>query len=118
MAVKPSPRDLKAQQDAEKQSLAAKVDLLVQKMRTFEKNLEVVGRTLVAFKERLKEAKAGSGVGGGVDEAKLDEKYATKQDFLEVKYVMDSINPMEFARLDQVQEFVKEEVERQLKKKT
>jgi hypothetical protein len=102
-----------------------------------ENNEEVIGRTLVAQNERLKKLEAlaaeggsfgGGGAGaGGASAAEIAElrkefealaKNAAKQeDLLELKYTLDQINPLEFARADQMEEFVRDEIEKQLEER-
>jgi len=109
-------------------SVESKIDLIVQKIKGVERNEEVIGRTLVAQNERLKKLEAqvaaGGGAAGGASAGEIAElrkeleelsKSAAKQEnLLELKYIIDEINPLEFARMDQVQEFVRDEIEKQL----
>lgn len=101
------------------QALESKIDLIVQELKNMKKNEEVIGRTLIAQNQKIKklEEKISEGTGGNANTEELEEKFAEKKDLLELKYVIETINPMEFARLDQVQEFVKDEVQRQLANK-
>ncbi|NYZ78430.1 hypothetical protein H0N96_03445 [Candidatus Micrarchaeota archaeon] len=108
---------------AEVRALASKIDLLVQGFKNLEKNQEVIGRTLVAFNERLKKVEAGGGAGGSIGSMALDKlredleamrgELASKTELQEVKFILEQINPLEFAKLDQVKDFVREEVARQ-----
>lgn len=110
--------------DAGMRSVESKIDLIVQKIKGIERNEEVIGRTLVAQNERLKKLEAqvasgGGGVGGAssaeIAELRKEVDAAAKQeDLLELKYIIDEINPLEFARFDQVQEFVRDEIAKQL----
>jgi len=116
--------------DAGMRSVESKIDLIVQKIKNMEKNEEVIGRTLVAQNERLKKIEgdvaqdAVDGSGGGASASEIAEirkeidglsKNAAKQeDLLELKYIIDQVNPLEFARTDQMQEFVRDEIEKQL----
>ncbi len=113
---------------AEVRALASKIDLLVQGFKNLEKNQEVIGRTLVAFNERLKKVEAGGGAGGGGASAMALEKLrgdleamrgelASKTELQEVKFILEQINPLEFARVDQVKEFVRDEIAKQLEGK-
>ena len=116
------------EEDAGMRSVESKIDLIVQKIKSMEKNEEVIGRTLVAQNERLKnleaQVAAGGGGVGGASSAEIGElrkeiedvqKAAAKQeDLLELKYIIDEINPLEFARTDQMQEFVRDEIAKQL----
>ncbi len=117
-----------AEGDAGMRSVESKIDLIVQKIKGVERNEEVIGRTLVAQNERLKKLEAqvaaGGGAAGGASAGEIAElrkeleelsKSAAKQEnLLELKYIIDEINPLEFARMDQVQEFVRDEIEKQL----
>jgi len=112
---------------AEVRALASKIDLLVQALKNLEKNQEVIGRTLVAFNERLKKVEAGGGAGGSVGSMALDKlredleamrgEFASKAELQELKFVLEQINPLEFAKLEQVKELVQEEVAKQLEGK-
>ncbi len=121
------PGSPQGEEDAGMRSVESKVDLIVQKIKSMEKNEEVIGRTLVAQNERLKKLEsqiASGGVGGGASASEIADikkavedvqKSAAKQeDLLELKYIIDEINPLEFARADQMQEFLKDEVAKQL----
>lgn len=111
---------------AEVRALASKIDLLVQGLKNQERNLEVIGRTLLAFNERLKKVEAG-GAGGGVSSMALEKlredleaarnEFASKAELQELKFILEQINPLEFAKLDQVKKFVEEEVAKQLEGK-
>ena len=100
---------------AELRSLDSKVALLNQKLATSDKNAEVIARTLVAMNNRLKkleegwQARAPSG-GAGANSEELERKFATKQEIKELKYVLDSINPLEYATISQVRELVNEKL--------
>ena len=71
-----------------------------------EKNEEILGRTLITLNDKLdkvsKEGFTTSSKGEKVDEA----KYATKQEVRELKALLDAINPLEFATVDQVKELM------------
>jgi hypothetical protein len=112
---------------AEVRALASKIDLLVQGLKNLERNQEVIGRTLVAFNERLKKVEAGGGAGGSVGSMALDKlrddleamrgELASKAELQELKFILEQINPLEFAKLDQVKDFVREEVAKQIEGK-
>jgi len=96
-------------------TLDSKINLLAQKMRTIEKNEEVLGRTLIALNNRIKKIEEGGSVsraspspGGSTDGKALDLKYATKQELAEIRYVLDSINPLEYATVSQVRDLINE----------
>ncbi len=109
------------------QNLESKIDLIIQKIRTIEKNEEVIGRTLIAQREQIKrleekiEAGGGSGSNTPTDlsglRKELDELYAKKEDLAELKYVLDTINPLEYARLDDIKSYVEEQIEKKLYRK-
>ncbi len=100
---------------SELRSLDSKVALLNQKLATSDKNAEVIARTLVAMNNRLKkleegwQARAPSG-GASANAEELERKFATKQEIKELKYVLDSINPLEYATISQVRELVNEKL--------
>ena len=111
-------KDLAALQ-ADVRSVETKIDLIVQKINTIEKNEEVIGRTIVAHNEKLKriEEKGGGDSSAIKDELEesLSKKFATKAEVQELKYVLDTVNPLSFATIDQVKELL-EEVKKELKK--
>lgn len=95
-------------------ALDAKINLVVQKIKTIEKNEEIIGRTLVAYSERLK----GTESAGGKQSARLDGSQSAdieglkksvdeiRQQVKELKYVLDTINPLEYATINQVKELI------------
>lgn len=110
-----------AQKAAEIRVLESKIDLIVQKIKTIEKNEEVIGRTLVTQNEKLKKLEqAGGGAGGASSEeiarlkeeiAALKQESASKRELMELRYILEQINPLEFARINQVKEFIDERVD-------
>lgn len=108
---------------AELRALASKIDLLVQELKNLQRNQEVIGRTLVAFNERLKKVEASGRAEGGVNTMALDKlredlkamrgELASKAELQEVKFILEQINPLEFAKIDQVKKFVEEEIAKQ-----
>lgn len=96
-------------------TLDSKINLLVQKIRTMEKNEEVIGRTLVSSVQKIKglEEKADSESSGGsshsadIQELKK-EMQELSEDVRELKYVMDMINPLEYAKISQVREMIED----------
>ena len=104
-------------------TLDSKLSLLQQKFSTIEKNEEVLGRTLVAHNERLNglENEVGKGKGqtneaGGPTEGvtELQQQFEAlrkefsemRKDVQEMKYVLNSINPLDFVTVDQVKELL------------
>ncbi len=104
---------------ADLRSLDSKLGLIAQKLRTMEKNEEVIGRTMIALNGRLKklEEQAASGgfstasAGRQASAAEdLDKKFATKQEIRELRYILDTINPLEYATISQVRELLEEKM--------
>lgn len=104
-------------------TLDAKIGLVAERIRMIEKNQEVVGRTLVSLNEKLKKIGEGGGGGGrgvGSEELgdmkkiveKLEKDAATKAELNELRYILDTINPLEYASIDQVKELVDETAEK------
>lgn len=98
---------------AELRTLDAKLEVLAQKIKTIEKNEEVLGRTLLAVSAKLKKIEQGGFGGGGKSTSteELDKKYATKSDLAEMRYVVDAINPLDYATISQVRDLVDEKLE-------
>ncbi len=101
---------------ADLRTLDSKIGLIAQKLKTMEQNEEVIGRTLIALNQRLKKAEeqlAAGGVGAvgrGGSAEELEKKYATKQEMKELRYVLDTINPLEFATVSQVRDLINEKL--------
>jgi len=104
-------------------TLDAKLGLVAERIRMIEKNQEVVGRTLVALNEKIRKVGEGGGGGGrgaGSEEVedlkkavdRLAEQAATKKELNELRYILDTINPLEYASIDQVKELVDETAEK------
>ena len=92
---------------AELQTLDSKINLLVQQIKTIEKNQEIIGRTMITLNEKIEKVSRSAVTGGG--KAEIDEsKFVTKQEFKELKSVLESINPLEYATIDQVKELLDE----------
>ena len=92
------------------QALDSRIALLGEKIKAIEKNEEVIGRTLIALNERVKKIEQAGGAGVGGEELselkqsleELDERVR------ELKNVLDMINPLEYARIDQIKELIDE----------
>jgi len=113
---------------ADMRTLDSKINLVAQKIRMMEKNEEVIGRTMVALNEKIKKLEEGglkTGAGAAaaasapeIESVKeqlkaLEEKIdAVQSQLMELKYVMDTINPLEYATLDQVKELLEEKLEK------
>ena len=93
-------------------TLDSKITLLDEKIKTIEKNEEVLGRTLVALNNRLKKIEEGgsSSRSSPFNAGDLEKKFATKQEVREMRYVIDSINPLEYATISQVRELLNEKL--------
>ena len=95
-------------------SLDSKINLVVQRIQGVEKNQEILGRTTVALNDRLKKAETGGSPGAGRIDADQETAIAELKKQLEeltgqvreLKYVLDTINPLEYATLDQVKELI------------
>lgn len=108
---------------AEMQTLDSKISLIGQKISTIEKNEEVLGRTLVTLNERvrkLEQAGGPSAIGSPGEEVEtlgkrveaLQKAMVTKQEIKELKYALETMNPLEYATLAQVRELLREEAKR------
>ncbi len=105
---------------ADLRTLDSKVSLVAQKLSTIEKNEEVLGRTLVALNQRVKSLEEnGSGnrlmaqptstptASADLDALKRDVD-ELKKEVQEMRYVLNSINPLEYVTADQVKELLNE----------
>lgn len=99
----------------------SKVELIKQKIQMIEKNEEVLGRTLIQLNEKIKAIQANSGNKNdtsNTDVAELQKQInELNQKMREIKALLDMINPLEYARLDQIKELIKEEIEKRMKEK-
>ena len=95
----------------ELRTLDSKINLIVQKLRTLENNQQIVGQTLLNLKAQVK---PGSGpaqkVTAGVDPETEKRIKELELKIKEMTYVIDSINPLEYATLDQVKELMDEKI--------
>ncbi len=112
----------------ELKSMDSKINLLAQKIKTIEKNEEILGRTLVTLNAKLKKLDetvdanaAGSSKSSGLTQTDVDKlkteiidalntKYALKRELQEVKYTVDLINPLEYATTSQVGELIDDKI--------
>ena len=114
---------------ADLRTLDSKINLIAQKIRVMEKNEDVLGRTMVTLNDKLHKLEESGGrasaaaasrpdSGAASEELKekvkaLEEKLdATHSQVLEMKYVIDSINPLEYATINQVRELLEEKLEK------
>lgn len=107
----------------ELRTLDSKISLIGQKISTMEKNDEVLGRTLVNLNERVKQMEQDGGQddntsGPSPEELRLVRKeledlrksMVTQVEIKELKYILDTINPLEYATISQVRELIKDEM--------
>jgi hypothetical protein len=105
---------------ADLRSLDSKLGLIAQKLRTMEKNEEVIGRTMIALNGRLKKLEEQAASGGfspssgnrpsTASQEDLEKKFATKQELRELRYVLDTINPLDYATITQVRDLLEEKL--------
>ena len=102
---------------SEIQSIDSKINLIAQKIKNMEKNEEILGRTLITLNEKVdKVAKEFMGGGKNEKNEKADEaKFATKQEVKEIKALLNQINPLQFATIDEVKELLEDTVKKMKK---
>lgn len=130
----PQPQNIFSRVNTDITALNSSILILSQKMKYLIRNEKILGRNLLVINKKLKElqeGRGGNGAGGegaqsygrelGEVSSKLDEisgriarleseaenirqTYAKAEQVAEIKYVMDSINPLEFATLKDVKE--------------
>ena len=101
-------------------TLDSKISLIAQKLKTIEQNEEIIGRTIVAHNEKIRELdeKGSSGLpnqdvvqsassASDLSQLKKDVEDLRKE-VSEMRYVINSINPLEYATIDQVKDLFKE----------
>lgn len=102
--------------NAELQTLDSKINLIAQKIKIMERNEEIMGRTLITLNDRV-EKLSKENSGGAARSAAVDEsKFVTKQELNELKAILNDINPLEFATIDQVKELLDDFAKRLQKK--
>ena len=113
------PRDALGLLQSEVQTLDSKLNLLTQQVKTMEKNQDIVGRTMIALNEKIEKSarEASSGGAGGAGGSMDESKFATKQELRELKALLDSINPLEYATIDQVKELLEETAKKSERKR-
>lgn len=98
-------------------TLDSKISLIAQKLRTIEQNEEIIGRTIVAHNEKLRELDEKGGVvsagpDSGAPSKDLDDLRRQLDDIRkelgEMRYVLNSINPLDYATIDQVKALLEE----------
>jgi predicted RNase H-like nuclease (RuvC/YqgF family) len=120
-------------------ALNSSILLITQKMKYLVRNEKILGRNLIVLNKKIK------ALDDKINEGNLEEKQslasiteieklsnrieslenenadlrsrmASKEDFKEIKFVVDSINPLEFASLSQVRELIDKRMD-ELKKR-
>lgn len=105
--------------------------IISQKMKFLVRNEKILGRNLIVLNKKIKRIEERIETGGGVggenlsaikakleensqkleeieaEIAEMKENFALKEQLDEIKYVIDSINPLEFATVTQVKEMIK-----------
>jgi chromosome segregation ATPase len=102
-------------------TLDSKISLIAQKLKTIEQNEEIIGRTIVGHNEKLREldekasappAASSGEFQGGTSTKDLEDLKRQVEDLRkelgEMRYVINSINPLDYATLDQVRELLNE----------
>ncbi|MBI4361028.1 hypothetical protein HY572_04630 [Candidatus Micrarchaeota archaeon] len=99
-------------------TIDSKINLLAGKLKTLEKNQEITGRTLLSLRDQVHEGGGGakdeagaSASSGDLDELKT-QVAEMAQKVEEMKYVLDSINPLNYATIDQVKELLDEKLKK------
>ena len=128
------PQNIFSRVNSDITALNSSILLLSQKMKYLIRNEKILGRNLIVVNKKLKEVQESRGQGGTVGastferefssvSSRLDEvmerlvrmesevenikqNYAKSEQLSEIKYVINSINPLEFATLKDVQEIV------------
>src|SRR3989338_8625982 len=112
------PRDALMVIQSEIQTLDSKINLLQQQVKTMEKNQEIIGRTLIALNEKIEKVSKDVSFGRSGKRESIDStKFATKQEIEEIKALLNTFNPLEYATIDQDKELLEETAKKTEKKK-
>lgn len=124
---------------ADIRALNSSILLVTQKIKYIVRNEKILGRNLIVLNKKIKSLEdkmntsvTGSGESGASSEelkllqqkvalleAQVDDLHtraAFKEELKELKYIINSINPLEFATLSQVRELIDKRVEEKMKK--
>jgi len=108
-------------------TLDSKINLVVERLKTLESNQEIAGRTLLALKDQVKrpapaatEKPSAASSAPAVDLSPLQaDLKKLKSDVKELsstveelKYVLDQINPLNYATVDQVKDLLDEKLKK------
>jgi len=118
-------------------ALNSSILIISQKMKYLIRNEKILGRNLLVLNKKIKKLQDGSSQGGAdlstiqpvLDEINiklssnaeaiarlesqvnnLKENYARKEDVSEIKYVIDSINPLEFVSVNDINQLIDEKI--------
>ncbi|MDD5163861.1 MAG: hypothetical protein PHD95_06695 [Candidatus ainarchaeum sp.] len=126
-------------------SLSSSILIITQKMKYLVRNEKILGRNLIVLNKKISgledklssgQFSSGTGLGSGDAEAvvaRLEEmnkkileleaqfsqlrgSAASQEQLQELKYIIDSINPLEFTTLSQVRDMIDERLEKAKKK--
>jgi hypothetical protein len=126
-------------------SLSSSILIITQKIKYVVRNEKILGRNLIVLNKKISgleeklasgQFASGSGIGSGDAQAviarlgemnkkilELEAQFsqlkgfsASQEQLQELKYVIDSINPLEFATLSQVRDMIDEKLEKAKKK--
>lgn len=107
-------------------TLDSKINLVVERLKTLESNQEIAGRTLLALKDQVKRpaptaserpsAAAAPAVDLSPIQADLKKLKGDVKELSstveELKYVLDQINPLNYATVDQVKDLLDEKLKK------
>ena len=128
--------DLLYQLREDVRAMNSAISILSQKMRHLTRNEKILGRNLIVLNKKIKEMDEGSDsqqmseelvknfagfekemgrVNKRIEQlnivmASQSKKYVSSDELKELRYIIDSINPLELATLDQVKDIVKREL--------
>ncbi|NUN11680.1 hypothetical protein HUU53_03470 [Candidatus Micrarchaeota archaeon] len=95
------------------QNMDAKINLLAQKIKTMEKNMQVIGTTIVALNDKIEK---NSKLKTNSNNAEIDtDKFAAKEDLAELRALIEQVNPLSFATISEVKELVDEKIQKALR---
>ena len=129
------------QMRSELQSLDSKIRVVSQRMRVIEKNEQIIGNTLIKHNKKLKLLERSGGVAAPSPEIRIskDDEGLSKQidevnvlvkdlikeisfnrelvdkmrqDVNEMKYILDTVNPMEYVTVNQVGDLIDEKIKK------
>jgi len=118
-------------------ALDSNVRLIAQQLKLIKRNERILARNLLALSKKLNSLKEELGTGSSVDESKIQElqdqilhmredlmkiqedvdylkrqlqKTLTSEDIAELKYIVETVNPLEFVTYKQVGEMVEKKL--------